>query len=91
MQVEDSYIHNGSYLRLKTVTLGYVLPASSASKILAKQVRIYVTAQNLFTITKYPGLDPEANFYDQNNLQPGIDLGIYPTFRTFQGGIHVTF
>ena len=91
MQVEDSYIHDGSYLRLKTVTLGYVLPTSAASKILAKQVRIYVTAQNLLTITKYPGLDPEANFYDQNNLQPGIDLGIYPTFRTFQGGIDVTF
>lgn len=91
MQMEDSYVHNGSYVRLKNVSLGYVFPVNIAAKILAKQIRIYVSAQNLFTVTKYPGLDPEANFFDQNNLQPGIDLGIYPNFRTYQAGVDVTF
>ncbi|MDE1191004.1 MAG: TonB-dependent receptor [Arachidicoccus sp.] len=91
MQMEDTYIHNGSYLRLQNVSLGYILPATAASKLLAKQIRIYFSAQNLFTITKYPGLNPEANFFDQNNLQPGIDLGIYPNFRTYQAGVDVTF
>ncbi|MDP9042457.1 MAG: SusC/RagA family TonB-linked outer membrane protein, partial [Bacteroidota bacterium] len=58
VQVADIYIEDGSYLRLKNITLGYNFPKGIASKILAKQVRIYVSAQNLFTITNYKGLDP---------------------------------
>ncbi|MDR3713582.1 MAG: TonB-dependent receptor [Puia sp.] len=91
VQVADIYIEDGSYIRLKNVTLGYNFPQDLASKILAKQIRIYVSAQNLFTITHYRGLDPEANFYDQNNLQPGIDYGIYPNYRTYTVGVNVTF
>lgn len=91
VQVADIYIEDGSYIRLKNITLGYNLPKSIASKILAKQARIYVSAQNLFTITDYKGLDPETNFYDQNNLQPGIDYGVYPNYRTYTVGINVTF
>ena len=91
VQVADVYIEDGSYIRLKNITLGYNLSKSIASKILAKQVRIYVSAQNLLTITSYKGLDPEANFYDQNNLQPGIDYGVYPNYRTYTVGLNVTF
>ena len=91
MQVQDTYVEDASYIRLKNITLGYVLPANIASKVWAKQIRVYVSAQNLLTITKYPGLDPEANFYDQNNLQPGIDYGIYPNFKTYEAGLDVTF
>ncbi len=91
MQVSDNYIEDGTYIRLKNVTLGYNFPKSIASKILAKQIRVYVSAQNLVTITKYRGLDPEANFYDQNNLQPGIDYGVYPSYRTYTVGLNVTF
>ena len=91
VQVADIYIEDGSYLRLKNITLGYNMPGSIASKILAKQVRVYIMAQNLFTITNYSGLDPEANFYDQNNLQQGIDYGVYPNYRTYTVGVNVTF
>ena len=91
VQVADVYIEDGSYVRLKNITLGYNFSKDIASKILAKQIRVYVSAQNLFTITKYKGLDPEANFYDQNNLQQGIDLGVYPNYRSYTVGVNVTF
>jgi hypothetical protein len=91
VQVADIYIEDGTYIRLKNITLGYNLPKDIAARILAKQVRVYVSAQNLLTITNYKGLDPEANFYDQNNLQPGIDYGVYPNYRTYTVGVNVTF
>jgi len=91
MQVQDTYIEDGSYIRLKNITLGYTFPLRIASKIRAKQIRLYISAQNLLTITHYTGLDPEANYYDQNNLLPGIDAGVYPHYRTFLGGLNVTF
>jgi TonB-linked SusC/RagA family outer membrane protein len=91
VQVADIYIEDGTYVRLKNITLGYNFPQDIASRILAKQIRIYVSAQNLFTLTHYKGLDPEANFYDQNNLQPGIDYGVYPNYRTYTVGVNVTF
>jgi hypothetical protein len=89
--VQDTYIEDGSYIRVKNVTLGYNLPKDLASKLRAKQIRLYFSVQNLFTITHYKGLDPEVNFYDQNNLQPGIDYGVYPNNKTFQTGLNVTF
>ncbi len=91
VQVQDTYIEDGSYIRLKNITLGYNLPKDLASKVWAKQVRVFVSAQNLLTLTSYNGLDPEANFYDQNNLQPGIDYGVYPNSKTYQVGVNVTF
>ncbi len=91
MQVQDTYVEDGSYIRLKTVTLGYNFPQAIASKVWAKQIRIYATAQNLLTITKYTGTDPESNFYDQNNLTPGIDYGVYPRYKSFLVGLNVTF
>jgi len=91
LQVADTYIEDGSYIRLKNITLGYNFSKDVAAKILAKQIRVYASVQNLLTITKYNGLDPEANFYDQNNLQPGIDYGVYPNYRTYTVGINVTF
>src|SRR3569833_3766373 len=77
-QVTDRYIENGSYLKLKNASLGYTFDPVVASKIHAKQIRLYVSAQNLFTITKYTGLDPEVNFYDNDNTKQGIDYGTYP-------------
>ena len=91
MQVQDTYVEDGSYIRLKTVTLGYNFPKAVASKIWAKQIRLYVTAQNLLTITKYTGADPEANYYDQNNLTPGIDYGVYPRYKSYLVGLNVPF
>ena len=91
VQVADVYIEDGSYIRLKNITLGYNFSTDVASRILAKQIRVYASVQNLLTSTHYKGLDPEANFYDQNNLQPGIDYGVYPNYRTYTVGVNVTF
>ena len=90
-QVTDRYIENGSYLKLKNASFGYTFNSFLASKIHAKQVRIYVSGQNLLTITKYKGFDPEANFYDNDNTKQGIDYGTYPPVRTFLAGLNVTF
>jgi TonB-linked SusC/RagA family outer membrane protein len=90
-QVIDQYIENASYVKLKNLTLGYSFSKGVISKIGAKNLRLYATVQNLFTITKYTGIDPEVNFYDQDNLRQGIDYGAYPTSRTFLAGINVTF
>ncbi|MFA6084080.1 SusC/RagA family TonB-linked outer membrane protein [Mucilaginibacter sp.] len=96
------YVENGSYLRLRNVTLGYTLPAALSKKISVTKVRLYVAAQNLFTITKYTGLDPEigqATGTDPNNnnssasgpTASGVDVGTYPTSKFFTLGLNVTF
>lgn len=91
VQVQDTYIEDGSYVRLKNISLGYNFPKKWASKVGAKQVKLNVSAQNVLTITSYTGTNPEANFYDQNNLQPGIDFGVYPNYKTYQVGVTVIF
>ncbi|MFT3680118.1 MAG: TonB-dependent receptor [Ferruginibacter sp.] len=90
-QVTDRYIEDASYLKLKNVSLGYSFSKGVLSKLHAKQLRLYVSAQNLFTVTKYTGLDPEANFYDQDNLRQGVDYGAYPASRTFIVGANISF
>ncbi len=80
----DFYIEDGSYLRIRNVTLGYSLPKSIANKLKTGGVRIYATANNLFTITKYSGFDPEIGM--DNN---GVDVGRYPQARSFILGLSV--
>jgi TonB-dependent starch-binding outer membrane protein SusC len=88
-QVIDRYVEDASYLRLKNLTLGYNLPIEWLSKIHVKQFRIYVGAQNLFTITHYTGYDPEANYFDGDNTKQGIDFGVYPAVRTYLVGVNL--
>ena len=96
------YVENGSYLRLRNVTLGYTLPSAVAQKLTLNRVRFYLAAQNLFTITKYSGLDPEIGQptgTDPNNnnaakaspTASGVDVGTYPSSRFFTFGFNVTF
>lgn len=80
----DFYVENGSYLRIRNVTLGYSLPKSLANKLKTGGVRVYATANNLFTITKYSGFDPEIGM--DNN---GLDVGRYPQARSFIFGLSV--
>ncbi|MES2238799.1 MAG: TonB-dependent receptor [Bacteroidota bacterium] len=89
--VSERYIEDASFLRLKTITLGYTLPKSITSKIGLKSAKLYVSAENLFTWTKYSGFDPEVSSYEQNNLYPGIDFGAYPNSKTFITGLNLTF
>lgn len=93
----DYFVEDGSYLRLKTVQLGYTLPKSLTRKFLVEKFRVYISAQNLLTFTKYTGLDPEigkANPYDNSissNLNYGVDRGLYPQAKIFMGGINIQF
>ena len=82
----DFYLENGDYLRLKLVQLGYTLPTSLVNKVGAQKVRFYVTGENLLTLTKYTGFDPEIG----GNIL-GIDRGYYPQARTFMFGANVQF
>ncbi|SFD20067.1 TonB-linked outer membrane protein, SusC/RagA family [Chitinophaga sp. CF118] len=82
----DWYIENGSYLRIKNVTLGYTLPASLTNQAHIGAVRLYVTANNLFTFTKYKGYDPEVGMDEL-----GIDSGRYPQARSILMGLNVNF
>ncbi len=90
-QVADVYIEDGSYVKLKNLTLGYSFSTSLLSKIGIKQLRLYATAQNILTWTKYTGLDPEVNFFDTDNTKQGIDYGVYPSTKAFLGGLNITF
>lgn len=89
--LSDRFIEDGSYLRLKNVVFGYSLPASLINKIGVKRARVYVSAQNLVTFTKYSGYDPEVSRNEQSNLYSGIDFGNYPNYRSFIAGINLSF
>ncbi|WP_439584962.1 SusC/RagA family TonB-linked outer membrane protein [Dyadobacter bucti] len=89
--VSDRFIENGSYLRLKNLSLGYSLPASITGKLGISQLRIYVTAQNWVTWTKYTGYDPEVSRNEQATLTQGVDNGVYPANKTFLGGLTISF
>jgi len=77
------FIEDGSYLRLKNLQIGYTLPQNITQKFRCSKLRFYVTASNLFTITKYSGYDPEVG--------SGVDYGNYPQSRTFTFGLNATF
>lgn len=89
-QMSNRFIEDGSFLRLKTVTFGYSFKADLLAKLHVKQLRIYVSAQNLHTWTKYKGYDPEVSSFEQNNTLQGIDFGAYPNSRTFLAGLNIT-
>ena len=89
-QMSDRYIQDGSYLRLKNLVFGYNFSNDLLAKIRVKQIRIYASAQNLVTWTKYKGYDPEVSSFEQNNLAQGIDYGAYPNSKTFLLGLNVT-
>ncbi len=85
-KMSDFYLEKGDYLRLKLVQLGYSLPSAVVNKIGASKLRMYLTAENLFTLTKYTGYDPEIG-----GGVFGIDKGIYPQARTFMLGVNLQF
>ncbi len=85
------WIEDGSFLKLKNITIGYTLPGSITNKFSITKLRIYVSSQNLFTITNYSGLDPEIGIQGGNATQNGVDNGTYPSSRYFTFGLNVTF
>ncbi len=87
------YIEKGSYLRCKSLIIGYTIPSDQLKKAGIEKLRVYVQAANLFTITKYSGLDPELQGSDlNNNSNFGIDFGNYPANqKSFNIGVNVGF
>ena len=92
----DMYVRDGSYLRLKNLTIGYTLPQTLTSKIGISKFRVFGRAENLFTWTKYWGFDPEigAGFDDNtqkhNTQSTGVDYGVYPQARTYTIGFNIS-
>ena len=86
----DYYVEDGSFLRLRNVQLGYTLPESLMDKIKVASIRVYVSANNLLTLTNYRGFDPDIGSAG-GTLSAGVDYGFYPQARTFMGGINVKF
>lgn len=83
------FIENGSFIRIKNVTLGYNLPKDLVKKIRLKSARMYLSGQNLYTFTSYSGMDPEVNYYSADNVVMGTDFFTYPQSRTFLFGINI--
>ena len=86
----DWAVEDGSFLRLGTLTLGYTFPKQWTKKFGAKNLRLYVTGNNLFCLTGYSGQDPEVNT-SSNNMVLGYDLSAYPKSRSYIVGLNVTF
>lgn len=83
------WVENGSYLRLRDVTLGYSLPATLLGKLGISRVRVFISAQNYLTLTKYSGFDPEVSWASATVV--GWDRGNYPSTKSITGGIKVDF
>ena len=92
-RVSDRYIENGSYLRVKNITLGYTFPKQWIKHIGLENVRLSCNIQNLWTITGYKGYDPEigASTSDMNGYVYGLDNGRYPSPTVYSFGLNVTF
>ncbi|MNI38652.1 TonB dependent receptor [compost metagenome] len=97
-KISSRFVEKGSYLRLKSLTLGYTIPKQVLEKWKINKLRFYVTGENLLTFTKYSGLDPEVSMYSatnqeavSSNMSPGIDFGTSPQARTFIVGLNLTF
>jgi TonB-dependent starch-binding outer membrane protein SusC len=85
------YVEDASYLRMKNITLGYKLPKHILNQTGIKELRAYISGTNLLTFTKYTGYDPEVSSFNNNDAQLGMDLGNYPTSRTFTIGVEINF
>ena len=86
--VNSYYLEDGSYFRMKNLTIGYTLPSSILNKVKIDRARIYVQGTNLFTATKYSGLDPEIFGADDSF---GVDEGLVRSPRQFLIGVNINF
>lgn len=89
LRSSDRYLEDGSYLRLKTISLAYYIPVKNSKAI--QNAKVYVTAKNLFTLTNYSGFDPEVGRFGQDNTRQGYDYGGYPSAKTYLVGLSIGF
>lgn len=90
-EISTWHIESGSYVRIRTITLGYALPTTLLQRLHLSRARVYVTTQNPFTFTKYSGYNPDVSARPDNALSQGEDYGTYPLARTTSIGINLSF
>ena len=94
-QISSYFLEDGSYLRLKNVQLTYSIPANIMKKAKMGSAQIYVQGQNILTLTKYTGLDPDINLRtsgnDNQDIHMGIDEGAYPVAKSYLVGVRLGF
>ena len=88
-RISSRFIEDGSYLRLKNVTLSYDLGSGWTDRLRIQNARVYLTAQNLLTFTNYSGMDPEVNYAGPSDLVLGTDFFTHPQVRTISMGIGI--
>ena len=94
-RISTRFLRDGSYTRLKNVQVGYNFPQATLDKLHLTRLRVYVSAQNLLTLTKYYGLDPEMTTSDNatsdGDMARSIDWGTYPSARSYNIGVNLSF
>lgn len=90
-RISDRYIENGSYVRLKNITLGYTFPKRTIQKLHIENLRLYANIQNLLTITGYDGYDPEIGASTASANVMGLDNGRYPSPTVYSFGLNISF
>lgn len=89
--ISSRWVEDGSFIRLNNVTFGYTLPKKITNQLYFQNLRLYLSAQNLLTFTKYSGFNPETSYNQDSVLAPGTDYGMYPLARVFTFGFNLTF
>ncbi|MFC2137491.1 SusC/RagA family TonB-linked outer membrane protein [Bacteroidota bacterium] len=90
-EASDFWVYDGSYVRLKQISIGYTIPNNITSKIQIQKLRIYFSANNVLTFTKYPGNDPEVGGTTDNANSIGVDLTMYPSAKSYIFGLNLVF
>ncbi|MEL6134424.1 MAG: SusC/RagA family TonB-linked outer membrane protein, partial [Bacteroidota bacterium] len=90
-RISDRFIEDGSFLRVKNISIGYTFPTEWLKEARIQYVRIYAGAQNFFTWTNYTGYDPEIGSFNQNPIINGVDNGRYPISKSLTAGINLKF
>ena len=90
-RMSNRFVEDGSYLRIKNISLGYTFPQSWVRKWKIENLRVYMNVQNAFTFTKYKGYDPEVGAYNYNVLLRGVDYARYPSQRIYTFGLNLSF
>ena len=91
VEFSDRWMYSGDYFRIKNLTFGYSLPKSVISKIKMSALRVYVSMDNLLTVTDFPGGNPESESFSGGDYVRGVDYGTYPLYKTFIVGVKVGF
>lgn len=89
--LSDHYVEDGSYLRIKDITLSYTFSATIIKKFYCEGLTIFAGLKNIHTFTDYSGYDPEVSRFANNNLSMGADYGSYPMSKSYEFGLRMNF